>query len=73
MTHKKGKAAYKLELSRGCSHQALRGIHDVLHASLLKPHCNKGLVMDILRIKVDSEVEFEVEKILKQRNIREET
>ena len=67
-----GKTAYKLDLSGGRHRQALRNIHDVFHVSLLRPHRDNGLGTDIPPIDVDGEVEFEVEAILKHRQIRGE-
>ena len=62
-----GEATYKLNLSEGCSHHSLCGIHDIFHVSLLRPHRNNRLKKNVLPIEVDSEVEFEVEKITKHR------
>ena len=67
-----GKMAYKLDLSGGRHHQALRNIHDVFHVSLLRPHRDNGLGTDIPPIDIDGEVEFEVESILKHKHIRGE-
>ena len=67
-----GKTAYKLDLSGGCYHQALRNIHDVFHVSLLRPHRDNGLGTDVPPIEVDGYMEFEVESILKHRQIRGE-
>ena len=64
--------AYKLDLSGGRYRQALCGIHDVFHVSLLRPHCDNGLRTDIPPIEVDRDVEFEVEAILKHSQIRGE-
>ena len=72
MLQKIGKMAYKLDLSGGCYSQALWNIHEVLHVSLLRPHRDNGLGTDILPIDIDGEVEFEVEAILKHRQIRGE-
>ena len=72
MLQKIGKMAYKLDFSGGCYRQALRNIHDVFHVSLLRPHRDNGLGTDVLPIDVDGEVEFEVEAILKHRQIRGE-
>ena len=67
-----GKMAYKLDLSGGRHRQALCSIHNVFHVSLLRPHRDNGLGTDVLPIDVDGEVEFEVETILKHRQIRGE-
>ena len=72
MLQKIGETVYKLDLSVGCYHQALRGIHDIFHVSLLRPHRNNGLKTDVPPIEVDGDVEFEVEAILKHRQIRGE-
>ena len=65
-----GKTAYKLDLSGGHCRQALCNIHDVFHVSLLRPLRDNGLGTDVPPIEVDGEVEFEVEAILKHRQIR---
>ena len=67
-----GQTAYKLDLSGQRHRQALRNIHDIFHVSLLRPHRDNGLGTDIPPIDVDGEVEFEVEAILKHRQIRGE-
>ena len=67
-----GEPAYKVGLSGGHNRQALCSIHDVFHVSLLRPHHDTGLGTDILPTEVDGEVEFEVEKILKHRQVRGE-
>ena len=67
-----GKMAYKLDLSRGRHLQALRNIYDVFHVSLLRPHQDNGLGTDIPPIDVNGDMEFEVEAILKHRQIRGE-
>ena len=72
MLQKIGKMAYKLDLSGGCYHQALCNIHDVFHVSLLRPHCDNGLGTDVPPIDIDGDVKFEVEAILKHRQIRGE-
>ena len=72
MLQKIGKMAYKLDLSGGCYCQALRGIHDVFHVSLLRPHHDNGLGTDVPPIEVDGVMEFELEAILKHRQIRGE-
>ena len=72
MLQKIGKMAYKLDLSRGCYRQALCSIHDVFHVSLLRPHRDNRQGTDVPPIEVDDNVEFEVETILKHRQIRGE-
>ena len=72
MLQKIDNVAYKLELSGGCYRQALRGIHNVFHVSLLRPHHNNGVGTDIPPIDINGDVEFEVEAILKHRQIRGE-
>ena len=67
-----GETAYKLDLSGGRHRQALRNIHDVFHVSLLRPHQDNGLGTDVPPIEVDGDMEFEVEAILKHRQIRGE-
>ena len=72
MLQKIGEMAYKLDLSGDHYRQALRGIHDVFHMSLLRLHRNNGLGTDVPPVEVDGDVEFEVEAILKHRQIRGE-
>ena len=67
-----GQMAYKLDLSGGRYRQALRNIHDVFHMSLLRPHHDNRLGTDIPPIDINGDVEFEVEAILKHRQIRGE-
>ena len=69
MIQRIGEAAYKLNLSGGRNRQALCGIDDIVDVNVLRPHGKNGLGMDIPPIEVDGEVEFEVEKILKQRQL----
>ena len=66
------KMAYKLDPSGGRHRQALRNIHDVFHVRLLRPHRNNGLGTDVPPIDVDRDMQFEVESILKHRQIRGE-
>ena len=72
MLQKIGKTAYKLDLSGGRHRQALQNIHDIFHVSLLRPHRDNGLGTDVLTIDINGEVKFEVEAILKHRQIRGE-
>ena len=67
-----GKMAYKLDRSKGCHRKALRNVHDVFHVSLLRPHRDNVLGTDIPPIEVDGDMEFEVESILKHRQIKGE-
>ena len=67
-----GATAYKLDLSGGRHRQALCNIHEVFHVSLLRPHRDNGLGTDVPPIEVDGDMEFEVEAILKHRQIRGE-
>ena len=72
MLQRIGETAYKLDLSGGRYRQALRNIHDVFHVSLLRPHHENGLGTDVPGIEVEGDLEFEVEAILKHRQIRGE-
>ena len=67
-----GKMVYKLDVSGGRYRQALSIIHDIFHVSLLRPHRDNGLGTDVPPIVIDEYVEFEVEAILKHRQIRGE-
>ena len=53
--------AYKLDLSGGRYHQVLCNIHGVFHVSLLRPHHDNGLGIDVPPIDVNGDLEFEVE------------
>ena len=52
--------AYCLDLS--CS-AALRGVHDVVHVSLLRGWLTNGVHADVPSIKKDGEAEYEVSEI----------
>ena len=67
-----GETTYKLDLSGECHRQALQNIHDIFHVSLLRPHQDNGLGTDVPSIDIDGDMEFEVEFILKHRQIRGE-
>lgn len=67
-----GQTAYKLDLEGGRHRQALRGVHDVFHVSLLRPYDDNGLGTTVPAIEVDGEQEFEVSAILKHRVVRGE-
>ena len=67
-----GKMAYKLDLSGRRHRQALCNVHDVFHVSLLRPHRDNRLGTDVPPIDVNGDMEFEVESILKHRQIRGE-
>ena len=72
MLQKIGEMVYKLDLSAGHYRQALRNIHDVFHVSLLRPHGDNGPGTDVSPIDINGDVKFEVEAILKHRQIRGE-
>ena len=56
--------AYHLDLSGGKHRQALRGIHDVFHVSLLKPYKDNGMAANIPPVEIDEHEEYKIEKIL---------
>ena len=64
MTGRIGPTAYHLDLSGGKHRQALKGIHDVFHVSLLKPFKDNGMVANVPPVEVDEHEEYEIEKIL---------
>ena len=59
-----GQTAYRLDLSGGKHRQALRGIHDIFHISLLKPYKDNGMAANALPVEIDEHEEYEIEKIL---------
>ena len=67
-----GKTAYRLDLS-GQHQQALHGIHDVFHVSLLRPYNSNGMEARVPPIVVDETEEYEVERILQHRALRGKT
>ena len=64
VTERIGPTAYRLDLSGGKHRQALKGIHDVFHVSLLKPFKDNGMVANVPPVEVDEHEEYEIEKIL---------
>ena len=55
-----GETSYRLDLSL-CA--ALRGVHNVFHASLLRDWQNNGVHADVPPIEIDGEAEYEVGEI----------
>ena len=64
VTERIGPTAYHLDLSGGKHRQALRGIHDIFHVSLLKPFKDNGMVANVPPVEIDEHKEYEIEKIL---------
>ena len=64
MTERIGPTAYRLDLSGGKHRQALRGIHDVFHVSLLKHFKDNGMLANVPPVEIDEHEEYEIEKIL---------
>ena len=64
MTERIGPTAYRLDLSGGEHRQALKGIHDVFHVSLLKPFKDNGMVANVPPVEIDEHEEYEIERIL---------
>ena len=64
VTERIGQTAYHLDLSGGKHRQALRGIHDVFHVSLLKPFKDNGMAANISPVEIDEHEEYEIKKIL---------
>ena len=56
--------AYHLDLSGRKHRQALRGVHDVFHISLLKPFKDNGMAANVPPVEIDEHEEYEIEKIL---------
>ena len=51
----------------------MRGIHDVFHISLLKPYKDNGMAANAPPVAINEHEEYEVEKILKPRWLRNKT
>ena len=64
MTERIGQTAYRLDLSGGKHRQALRGIHDVFHVSLLKRFKDNGMAANAPPVEINEHEEYEIEKIL---------
>ena len=72
ITRRIGQTAYQLDLTGGRQRQALQGIHNIFHVSLLRPYEDNGLGAAVPPIEVEEGQEFEVEKILQHRTVRGE-
>ena len=57
-----GKKAYRLDLSAN-KHQALQGLYDVFHASLLRRYQSNRLDCDAPPIEINSEEQYKVKAI----------
>ena len=64
VTERIGQTAYHLDLTGRRHRQALRGIHDVFHVSLLKPCKDNGMATNAPPVAIDEHKEYEIEKIL---------
>ena len=64
VTKRIGQTAYHLDLTSSRHRQALRGIHDVFHVSLLKPYKDNGMAANAPPVEVDEHEEYEIKKIL---------
>ena len=64
VTERIGQTAYHLDLTGRRHRQALRGIHDVFHVSLLKPYKDNGMAANAPPVEIDEHEEYEIEKIL---------
>ena len=64
VTERIGPTAYRLDLAGGKHRQALRGIHDVFHVSLLKPFKDNGMAANVLPVEIDEHEEYEIKNIL---------
>ena len=61
VTERIGPTAYRLDLSGGKHRQALRGIHDVFHVSLLKHFKDNRMVANVPPVEIDEHEEYEIE------------
>ena len=59
-----GQTAYHLDLTGGRHRQALRGVHNIFHVSLLKPYKDNGMAANTPPIAIDEHEEYKIEKIL---------
>ena len=64
VTERIGQTAYCLNLTGRRHRQALRGIHDVFHVSLLKPYKDNEMAANAPPVEIDEHEEYEIEKIL---------
>ena len=64
MTGRIGPTAYRLDLSGGKHRQALRGIHDVFHVSLLKTFKDNGMATNVPPVEIDEHEEYKIKNIL---------
>ena len=64
VTERIGQTAYYLDLTGGRHRQALRGIHNVFHVSLLKPYKDNGMATNAPPVAIDEHEEYKIKKIL---------
>ena len=64
VTQRIGQTDYHLHLTGGRHRQALRGIHNIFHVSLLKPYRDNGLAANAPPVAIDEHEEYEIQKIL---------
>ena len=64
VTERIGQTAYRLDLSGGKHGQALRGIHDIFHVSLLKPYKDNRMAANVPPVEIDEHEEYKIKKIL---------
>ena len=59
-----GQTAYRLDLTGGRHRQALRGVHNIFHVSLLKPYKDNGMAANAPPVAIDEHKEYKIKKIL---------
>ena len=64
VTERIGQTAYCLDRTGRRHRQALRGIHDIFHISLLKPYKNNGMAANVPPVAINEHEEYKIEKIL---------
>ena len=64
VTERIGQTAYHLDLTGRRYRQALRGIHNVFHVSLLKPYKDNGMAANAPPVAIDEHKEYKIKKIL---------
>ena len=72
MLERIGKSVYHLNLA-ACKYQALRRLHDIFHAHLLRRYRTNGLDYEAVPLEIDGEEHYEVQAIRKHRVVHGKT
>ena len=73
VTERIRQTAYHLDFTGGRYRQALRGIHDIFHVSLLNPYKDNEMAANTPPIAINEHKEYEIEEILYHRQLRNKT